>query len=82
MGHSSDAARSRGKRNVAMSDFSVPAEKSLVNETVLQHDEIITAVFVPAPERGIPEERRPPSERPIDWAELAFTTSNAWLDCS
>ena len=42
----------RGKRTVAMSDFYVPPEKSLVNETVLQQDEIITAVFVPAPERG------------------------------
>lgn len=41
-----------GKRNVAMSDFYVPPEKSLVNETVLQQDEIITAVFVPSPERG------------------------------
>jgi xanthine dehydrogenase YagS FAD-binding subunit len=41
-----------GKRSVAMSDFYVPPEKSLVNETVLQQDEIITGVFVPAPERG------------------------------
>ncbi len=41
-----------GKRNVAMNDFYVPPEKSLVNETVLQPDEIITAVLVPAPERG------------------------------
>ena len=41
-----------GKRTVVMSDFYVPPEKSLVNETVLQQDEIITAVFVPAPDRG------------------------------
>jgi xanthine dehydrogenase YagS FAD-binding subunit len=41
-----------GKRTVAMSAFYIPPEKSLENETVLQQDEIITAVFVPAPERG------------------------------
>jgi xanthine dehydrogenase YagS FAD-binding subunit len=42
----------RGKRTVKMSDFYVPPEKSLINETVLQPDEIITEVFVPKPERG------------------------------
>ena len=42
----------RGKRNVGMSDFYVPPEKSLLNETVLQPGEIITGIFVPAPERG------------------------------
>jgi xanthine dehydrogenase YagS FAD-binding subunit len=42
----------RGKRTVAMSEFYVPPEKSLVNETVVQPGEIITAVFVPAPESG------------------------------
>ena len=42
----------RGKRMVAMSEFYVPPEKSLVNETVVQPGEIITAVFIPAPESG------------------------------
>jgi xanthine dehydrogenase YagS FAD-binding subunit len=42
----------RGKRTVAMSDFYVPPEKSLFNETVVQPGEIITAVFVPVPEPG------------------------------
>lgn len=42
----------RGKRTVKMSDFYVPPEKSVVNETVLQPDEIITDIFVPKPERG------------------------------
>lgn len=42
----------RGKRTVAMSDFYVPPEKSLINETVLQQGELITSIFVPAPERG------------------------------
>jgi xanthine dehydrogenase YagS FAD-binding subunit len=42
----------RGKRNVGMSDFYVPPEKNLLNETVLQPGEIITGIFVPAPERG------------------------------
>jgi xanthine dehydrogenase YagS FAD-binding subunit len=42
----------RGKRTVAMSDFYVPPEKSLINETVVRPGEIITAVFVPAPEAG------------------------------
>jgi len=42
----------RGKRTVAMSDFYVPPEKSVINETVLQQGELITSIFVPAPERG------------------------------
>src|ERR1700728_4269661 len=42
----------RSKRRVAMSEFYVPPEKSLINETVVQPGEIITAVFVPAPEAG------------------------------
>jgi xanthine dehydrogenase YagS FAD-binding subunit len=42
----------RGKRTVAMSDFYVPPEKSLINETIVQPGEIITAVFVQAPEPG------------------------------
>lgn len=41
-----------GKRTVAMSDFYIPPEKSLINETVLQPDEIITGISVPAPEHG------------------------------
>ena len=42
----------RGKRTVAMSEFYVPPEKSLRNETVVQPGEIITGVFVPVPEPG------------------------------
>ncbi|WP_035358879.1 FAD binding domain-containing protein [Edaphobacter aggregans] len=42
----------QGKRTVAMSEFYVPPEKSLLNETVVRPGELITAVFVPAPERG------------------------------
>jgi xanthine dehydrogenase YagS FAD-binding subunit len=42
----------QGKRTVAMSDFYIPPEKSLVNETVVKPGELITAVFVPAPESG------------------------------
>jgi xanthine dehydrogenase YagS FAD-binding subunit len=42
----------RGKRNVKMSEFYVPPEKSLVNETVLKPDEMITEIFVPKPEPG------------------------------
>jgi xanthine dehydrogenase YagS FAD-binding subunit len=41
-----------GKRTVQMSEFYVPPEKSLVNETALLPGEIITGIFVPAPERG------------------------------
>ena len=42
----------RGKRTVAMSDFYVPPEKSLLNETAVQPGELITGIFVPAPETG------------------------------
>jgi xanthine dehydrogenase YagS FAD-binding subunit len=42
----------RGKRTVAMSEFYVPPEKSLLNETVVQPGELITAIFVPTPEPG------------------------------
>ena len=42
----------RGKRTVKMSEFYVPPEKDLVNETVLQPDEIITEIVVPRPEHG------------------------------
>ena len=42
----------QGKRTVAINDFYVSPEKSLVNETVLKPGELITAVFVPAPASG------------------------------
>lgn len=42
----------RGKRSVAMGEFYVPPERSLINETVLQPGELITSIFVPAPEPG------------------------------
>ena len=42
----------KGKREVAMSDFYVPPEKSLINETAVQPGELITAILVPAPEKG------------------------------
>jgi xanthine dehydrogenase YagS FAD-binding subunit len=42
----------RGKRMVLMSDFYVPPEKSVINETVVQPGELITMIFVPAPETG------------------------------
>lgn len=42
----------QGKRTVAMSEFYVPPEKSLINETVMLPGEIITRLFVPAPETG------------------------------
>jgi xanthine dehydrogenase YagS FAD-binding subunit len=42
----------RGKRMVAMSEFYVPPEKSVVNETVVQPGELITSILVPAPEPG------------------------------
>ena len=42
----------RGKRSVAMSEFYVPPEKSLVNETAVESGEIITGILVPVPERG------------------------------
>ena len=37
---------------VAMNEFYVPPEKSLVNETVVQPGELITSILVPAPEPG------------------------------
>ena len=42
----------KGKRTVPMSGFYVPPEKSLINETVVQPGELITSIFVPAPEPG------------------------------
>lgn len=42
----------RGKRSVEMSKFYVPPEKSLINETVVEPGELITAIFVPAPRPG------------------------------
>jgi len=42
----------RGKRMVAMSDFYVPPEKDVVNETVVQPGELITRIFVPVPAQG------------------------------
>lgn len=42
----------QGKRTVVMSEFYIPPEKSLINETVMQPGEIITRLFVPAPETG------------------------------
>lgn len=41
-----------GKRIVAMSDFYVPPEKSVINETVVQPGELITGIFIPAPLPG------------------------------
>ncbi len=41
-----------GKRTVAMRDFYVAPEKSVKNETVVQPGELITGIFVPAPEAG------------------------------
>jgi xanthine dehydrogenase YagS FAD-binding subunit len=42
----------RGKRMVAMSEFYVAPEKNVINETVVQPGELITSIFVPAPEPG------------------------------
>jgi xanthine dehydrogenase YagS FAD-binding subunit len=42
----------QGRRTVPMSEFYVPPEKSLVNETAVKPGELITAVLVPAPLRG------------------------------
>jgi xanthine dehydrogenase YagS FAD-binding subunit len=42
----------RGKRTVGMSEFYVPPEKSVINETAVQPGELITGIFVPAPEAG------------------------------
>src|SRR6202041_2736396 len=52
MGAKVELTSRRGKRMVAMSDFYVPPEKSLINETVVQSGELITGIFVPAPEAG------------------------------
>ena len=57
-----------GKRTVKMSDFYVAPEKSLLNETVLQPDEMITEVFVPQPERGTRSAYRKLGEKEsFDW---------------
>jgi len=42
----------RGKRMVPMSEFYVPPEKSVINETIVQPGELITSIFVPTPEAG------------------------------
>jgi xanthine dehydrogenase YagS FAD-binding subunit len=42
----------RGKRMVPMSEFYVPPEKSVINETVVQPGELITNIFIPVPEPG------------------------------
>ena len=42
----------RGKRTVAMSEFYVAPEKSLINETILEPGELITGIFIPAPASG------------------------------
>jgi xanthine dehydrogenase YagS FAD-binding subunit len=42
----------RGKRLVQMSEFYVPPEKSVINETAVQPGELITGIFVPTPETG------------------------------
>lgn len=52
MGAHVELTSTRGKRTVAMDRFYVPPEKSLINETVVQPGELITAIMVPAPEAG------------------------------
>jgi xanthine dehydrogenase YagS FAD-binding subunit len=52
MGAQVELTSRRGKRTVAMSEFYIPPEKSLMNETVVQAGELITGIFVPAPEAG------------------------------
>jgi xanthine dehydrogenase YagS FAD-binding subunit len=52
MGARVELTSKRGKRTVAMSEFYVPPEESLINETVVQSGELITGIFVPAPEAG------------------------------
>ncbi|HEY4049276.1 MAG TPA: xanthine dehydrogenase family protein subunit M [Acidobacteriaceae bacterium] len=52
MGAKVELTSKRGKRTVAMSKFYVPPEKSLLNETVVEPGELITSIFVPAPEAG------------------------------
>ena len=52
MGAQVELTSRRGKRTVAMSEFYIPPEQSPTNETVVQAGELITGVFVPAPEAG------------------------------
>ena len=52
MGAQVELTSRRGKRTVAMSDFYLPPEQSLMKETVVQTGELITGIFVPAPEAG------------------------------
>lgn len=52
MGARIELTSKRGKRTVPVSEFYVAPEQSLINETVVQPGELITAVFVPAPEAG------------------------------
>src|SRR5260370_32305796 len=52
MGAQVELTSKRGKRTVSMSEFYVPPEKSLVNETAVRPGELITSIFVPAPEPG------------------------------
>jgi xanthine dehydrogenase YagS FAD-binding subunit len=52
MGARVELTSRRGKRTVAMSDFYIAPEQSLANETVVQTGELITGIFVPAPEAG------------------------------
>ncbi len=42
----------KGRRTVAMNEFYVPPEKSLINETAVQPGELITRIVVPTPESG------------------------------
>ena len=52
MGASVELTSRRGKRTVPFATFYVTPEKSLVNETVVQPGELITAVHVPVPSPG------------------------------
>src|ERR1700761_2048038 len=52
MGAKVELTSRRGKRTVAMSDFYLAPEQSLAKETVVQTGELITGIFVPAPEAG------------------------------
>ena len=52
MGARVELTSRRGKRVVSMAEFYVPPEKSLINETAVQQGELITAIFVPAPDAG------------------------------
>jgi xanthine dehydrogenase YagS FAD-binding subunit len=52
MGAQVELTSKRGKRTVPMSEFYIAPEESLVNETVVQKGELITGIFVPAPEPG------------------------------